>query len=89
MPKDTDIEAIGEFIKNHEYTMYEKIINLCDLMCLNVNLTLEKRLVDIMIRRGVHENTVYHLKEAQKLKKEIDKELGFNVYKLFPDVIDN
>ena len=84
-----DIPFRTEFIKNHEYTIYEKIVNLCDLMCTTVNLTLEKRLVDIMIRKGVHENTVYHITEAQKLKKEIDDMLGFNVYNLFPDVLDN
>ena len=86
-PKDIPFRT--EFVKTHEYTIYEKIINLCDLMCTNVNLTLEKRLADIMIRRGVHENTVYHIKEAQKLKKEFDEMLGFNVYKLFPDVLEN
>ncbi len=84
-----DIPFRTEFIKNHEYTIYEKIINLCDLMCTSVNLTLEKRLVDLMVRRGVHENTVYHIKEAQKLKKEFDDMLGYNVYDLFPDVINN
>ena len=84
-----DIPFRTEFIKNHEYTIYEKIINLCDLMCTSVNLTLEKRLVDIMLRRGVHENTVYHIKEAQKLKKEFDDMLGYNVYDLFPGVINN
>lgn len=87
IPKDIPFRT--EFIKNHEYTIYEKIINLCDLMCKNVNMTLEKRLVEIMVRRGVHENTVYHIKEAQKLKKEIDDILGFNVYELFPDVLYN
>lgn len=86
-PKDIPFRT--EFIKNHEYTVYEKIINLCDLMCKNVNMTLEKRLVDIMLRRGVHENTVYHIKEAQKLKKDIDDMLGFNLYELFPDVLYN
>lgn len=38
-------EAISfrtEFIKNNKYTIYEKIINLCDLMCTTVNMTLEK-----------------------------------------------
>lgn len=85
----SDIPFRTEFIKNHEYTIYEKIINLCDLMCTSVNLTLEKRLVDIMVRRGVHENTVYHIKEAQKLKKEFDDMLGYNVYDLFPNVINN
>lgn len=78
-----------EFIKNHKYTIYEKIINLCDLMCKKVTLTLEKRLIDLILRKGVHENTIYHIQEAQKLKKDIDNMLGFNVYKLFPDILDN
>lgn len=78
-----------DFIKNHEYTVYEKIVNLCDLMCTTENLTLEKRLIDIMVRRGTHDNTVYFIKEAQKLKTEIDDMLGFNVYKLFPNVTNN
>ncbi len=78
-----------EFIKNHEYTIYEKIINLCDLMCKQSTLTLEKRLIDLILRKGVHENTIYHIQEAQKLKKEIDEKLGFNVYKLFPNILDN
>lgn len=84
-----DIPFRTAFIKNHEYTIYEKIINLCDLMCTSVNLTLEKRLIDIMIRKGVHENTVYHITEAQKLKKEFDNMLGYNIYNLFPNVLDN
>lgn len=84
-----DIPFRTEFIKKHEYTIYEKIINLCDLMCTSVNLTLEKRLIEIMVRRGVYENTVYHITEAQKLKKEFDNMLGHNVYDLFPDVLNN
>ena len=87
IPKDIPFRT--EFVKKHEYTIYEKIINLCDLMCTTVNMTLEKRLIDIMTRRGVHENTVYHIKEAQRLKKEFDDMLGYNVYNLFPDVLDN
>lgn len=78
-----------EFIKNHEYTIYEKIINLCDLMCTKVNMTLEARLIEIITRRGVYPNTVYHIKEAQKLKQEIDEMLGHNVYDLFPDILSN
>lgn len=84
-----DIPFRTEFIKNHKYTIYEKIINLCDLLCTSKTLTLEKRLIDLINRRGVYENTVYHIKEAQKLKKEIDEILGYNIYKLFPDVLYN
>lgn len=50
-----------EYVENHEYTIYEKIINLCDLMCKCNNMTLEKRIIEIMLRRGCHDNTVYHI----------------------------
>ena len=84
-----DIPFRTEFIKNHEYTIYEKIINLCDLMCTDINMTVDKRLIDIMSRRGAYENTQYHIKETYKLKQYIDKQLGFNVYDLFPSIKDN
>lgn len=80
---------LSNFVQTHEYTIYEKIINLCDMICTNVNITLEKRLIDIMIRRGIFENTIYFVKEIQKLKKAFDNMLGFNVYTLFPDILDN
>ena len=45
---------LTDFIKNHEYTIEEKLINLCDLMCPQGDkvYTIDKRLIDIMIRRG-------------------------------------
>lgn len=82
-------QEIKDFIKLHKYTIYEKIINLCDLMCTSKNLTVDKRLVDLIIRRGTFENTQYHIKETYKLKEYFDKLLGFNVYDLFPDIINN
>ena len=84
-----DIPFRTEFIKNHEYTIYEKIINLCDLMCTDINMTVDKRLIDIMSRRGAYENSQYHIKETYKLKQYIDEQLGFNVYDLFPSIKDN
>ena len=85
----SDIPFRREFIKNHEYTIYEKIINLCDLMCTNVVNTIDKRLIDIMIRRGAYENTQYHIKETYKLKEYFDNLLGYSVYDLFPEIYKN
>lgn len=84
-----DIPFRTEFIKNHEYTIYEKIINLCDLMCTNVVNTIDKRLIDIMIRRGTYSNTQYHIKETYKLKEYFDNLLGYNLYDLFPEIKEN
>ena len=37
---------------------------------------IDKRLIDIMIRRGAYSNTQYHIKETYKLKKYFDELLG-------------
>ncbi len=84
-----DIPFRTEFIKNHEYTIYEKIINLCDLMCMKKVVTLEKRLIDVISRRPQHDNIVYHVNEALKLKKYFDDLLGYNLYDLFPEIKKN
>ena len=82
---------LTEFIKNHEYTTEEKIINLCDLMCPQGGkvYTIDKRLIDIMIRRGAYSNTQYHIKETYKLKEYFDNLLGYNLYDLFPEIKEN
>lgn len=78
-----------EFIKNHPYTIYDKMINLCDLMCTKKTVTLEKRLIDVLNRKGTCKNTDYHIKEALKLKTYFDHLLGYNLYNLFPEIKNN
>lgn len=85
----SDIPFRKEFIENHEYTLSEKIINLCDLMCTVKVFTVDKRLIDIIIRRGAYSNTQYHIKETYKLKEYFDNLLGYDLYKLFPEIKDN
>ena len=87
IPKDIPFRT--KFIKEHEYTIYEKIINICDLMCTKEVNTIDKRLIDIIIRRGAYSNTQYHIKETYKLKEYFDNLLGYNLYDLFEEIKDN
>lgn len=91
VPNPNDNPFLTDFIKNHEYTLEEKLINLCDLMCPKENqvFTIDKRLIDIMIRRGAYSNTQYHIKETYKLKEYFDNLLGYNLYELFPEIKEN
>ena len=91
VPNPKDNPFLTNFIKNHEYTIEEKLINLCDLMCPQGNkiYTIDKRLIDIMIRRGAYSNTQYHIKETYKLKEYFDNLLGYNLYDLFPKIKEN
>ncbi len=92
VPNLKDNLFLTEFIKNHNYTIEEKIINICDLMCPQGGskvYTIDKRLIDIIIRRGAYSNTQYHIKETYKLKAYFDNLLGYNLYDLFPKIKEN
>lgn len=84
IPKEHPLRC--EKLKAHPYNTYEEIINLCDLMCLFDTMTMEKRLIDLLVRKGVHENTHYHIVEALKLKEKFEKRIGHSLYDLFPDI---
>lgn len=58
-------------------------------MCTTKVLTIDKRLIDIIIRRGAYTNTQYHVKETFKLKFYFDDLLGHDVYDLFPKIKEN
>ena len=91
VPDINENPFLTNFVKNHEYTIEKKIINLCDLMCPPGGrvYTIDKRLIDLIIRKGAHENTQYHIKETYKLKEYFDSLLGYNLYDLFPEIKDN
>jgi len=85
---DLNYDFVKKYIES-EYTIYEKIINLCDLMCKKKISAIDKRIIDILTRNGAHKQTYYHLIETYKLKKFFDDKLGYNLYDLFPEIKDN
>ena len=77
-----DIPFRTQFIKNHEYTIYEKIINLCDLMCTNVVNTVDKRLIDIKnfeIDR-IDDQRIYFIKKYSCLKSQNELKQDYENY---------
>lgn len=86
---DISYDFLKNYVENHIYSDYDKLINLCDLMCTDRVMTMEKRLIDLLIRHGVFETTQYHIKEALKLKEYFDNLLGYNLYNIFPEIKEN
>ena len=58
-------------------------------MCTAKTLTVEKRMIDLLLRHGVFKKTYYHIKETMKLKEYFDSLLEYNLYDLFPEIKDN
>lgn len=86
--QNPNYEFVKEYIKK-EYSVYEKIINLCDLMCTTKVLTVDKRMMDLLLRHGVFAKTHYHIEETMKLKQYFDDLLGYNLYDLFTEIKNN
>lgn len=95
-------KAIIEYLNSIQLTAYDNIVQLCDLFCLETGFTtVERRLYDIVSRKGVYENTLAHFYKTLELKrrfepdddyieilsKELDKTIDdFSLYALFPEI---
>lgn len=78
-----ETEFIKTFIKNTEYNDYDKLIQLCDALALPNGATyIEKRLVDVVMRRGFNVLTIPKWKAFLDLKDYFDKKTGTDIYKL-------
>lgn len=80
---------IATLLKGHQRTLAEKIISLCDFLCLYNVMTVDKRMIDLISRYGTWSGTQRCVLAVQELKAELDNMLGYNLYKLFPEICDN
>ncbi len=74
---------IKSFIENAEYNDCDKLIQLCDALALPDGATyIEKRLVDVVMRRGFNDLTIPKWKVFLDLKDYFDKKTGTDIYQL-------
>lgn len=86
---EEDSKFVLNFLKTHKYSKIENIINLCDLMITDKIIGLDKRLIDLIEKKGAHVTTQNHIKVARALQASIEKEMGCSILDLFPEIIDN
>ena len=78
-----ETEFIKSFLDNAEYDDYDRLIQLCDALALPDGATyIEKRFVDVVIRRGFNDLTIPKWKAFLELKDYFDKKTGTDIYKL-------
>ena len=78
-----ETEFIKNFLGDTKYDDYDRLIQLCDALALPDGATyIEKRLVDVVMRRGFNDLTIPKWEAFLDLKNYFDKQTGTNIYKL-------
>lgn len=80
---EEETEFVQNYIDSLEYNDYDRLIQLCDAISFPDGPTyVEKRLVDVVIRRGFNELTIPKWKAFLELKQYFDKKTGMDIYVL-------
>ena len=85
-----ELAFIRAYLAEIDYDLYDRLIQLCDALALPTGFCLiEKRLVDVALRRGVNALTVEKWKGFLALQKEFELGVGGSIYALLPGVVVN
>lgn len=80
---DDETKFILEFLEQTVYNDYDKLIQLCDSLAFPSGATyIEKRLVDVALRRGINDFTIPKWKAFLELKNYFDEKTGIEIYEL-------
>ena len=80
---EEETEFIRSFLVNTEYDDYDRLIQLCDAISFPSGATfLEKRLVDVVMRRGFNDYTLQKWKAFFELKEYFDNKTQSDIYKI-------
>ena len=80
-------DFINSFLEKSPKNIYDNIIQLCDLFCLETGFTtIEKRILDITKRKGIYDNSYNHFMKTIELKERIEEMMECNLYDLFPEI---
>ena len=85
-----EYEFTKSYLASIEYDDYDLLMHLCDNIALHSGYVLmEKRMLDISMRHGVHEGTVKRWEELFKIKSYFEKKMGRSIYSVLPGVVEN
>ena len=80
-------DYIDNFLQKTPCTIYDNIVQMSDLFCLETGFTtVENRLLDISKRKGVYPNSLDHFHKAMELKERLETQMGCSLYDLFPEI---
>ena len=86
----SELEFIQKFLDQAEYGLYDRLIQLCDAICLPTGaVIMEKRLLDVTLRHGFNEFTLPKWRAFLQIKADFETAIGKSIYAILPGVAQN
>ena len=87
---EQELEFLKEYLSSIEFDDYDRLIKLCDAIALPSGFCLvEKRLVDVALRRGVNDYSVPRWEAYLNIQAGFEKVIGQSLYRVLPCVVEN
>ena len=88
---DDEYDFTMKYLSSIKFDDYDRLAHLCDNIALHSGFVLmEKRMIDISMRHGVHDGTVARWKRLFDLKAYFEKKMdGKSIYDVLPGVMEN
>jgi hypothetical protein len=85
-----ELAFVEAFLKGLEYDDYDRLLQLCDALALPSGFVLiEKRLIDVALRRGVNQLAVEKWRAFLELQGYFERAIGRSIYSVLPGVVEN
>jgi len=81
---------VADFLASNTYTAYDKVIQICDSLCLPSGpVLMEKRFVDVALRYGTNDLMLEKWRAFIRIRAEFEDIIGVSIYKILSGVVEN
>lgn len=85
-----ELAFVGTYLSELEYDDYDRLLQLCDALAWPSGFVMiQKRLVDVALRRGINTMTVEKWRAFLGLQTYFEKAIGRSIYSVLPGVVEN
>jgi hypothetical protein len=87
---EEEFRIVSDALAQVVYTKYDSLLQLCDALALPTGFCLlEKRFVDVSLRRGINEYTVARWQAYLDIQQAFEAEIGRSIYTILPGIVEN
>jgi hypothetical protein len=85
-----ELTFLEDYLARVEYDDYDRLIQLCDSLANASGFCLmEKRMLDVGLRYGIHEYALRKWRMTFDIKTDFEQRMGCSVYSLLPGIVEN